>query len=196
MKTCSKCREIKPFSDYGKNRAKKDGLQSRCKDCRKEYSANNRDKIAEYNKEYRANNSNKIKEYRGKPEVKERSREWQREQTKNNPQIRLSKKVSNETRWILLGVFSGMTPVSEQYGIDKVGLTSIQYREYIESLWTEGMSWDNYGHGEGKWTIDHMRPKNFYDLTDPELYRKCSYYTNTQPMWFVDNVVKGDRLLD
>ena len=169
MKTCTKCQQTKPSSDYSKDRRAKDSLCSRCKDCDREYSANNRDKIAEY----------------------------QREQYKNNPQRRLGDKVSVETRWTLLGVHSDkMTPVSEQYGIDKVGLTTIQYREYIESLWTEGMSWDNYGHGEGKWTIDHMRPKNFYDLTDPELYRKCSYYTNTQPMWFVDNVVKGDRLLD
>jgi len=194
MKTCSKCREIKPFSDYGKNRAKKDGLQARCKDCRKEYSANNRDKIAEYNKEYRANNSNKIKEYNQRPEVKEQYNEWQREQNKNNPQYSLSKKVSNETRRALLGVHTDMTPVAEQYGIKKVGLTTPQYREYIESLWTEGMSWDNYGYGEGKWTIDHIFPKSFFDLTDPELYRKCSYYTNTQPMWYVDNVSKGNKL--
>ena len=167
MKTCTKCREIKPFSDYGKSRAKKDGLQAQCKECEKEY--------------------------KGKPEYKERYNERQREQYKDNPQYRF---VSTETRSTLLGVHPNMTSVSEQYGIDKVGLTTIQYREYIESLWTEGMSWDNYGHGEGKWTIDHIRPKNFFDLTDPELYRKCSYYTNTQPMWFVDNLAKGDRLLD
>ena len=179
MKTCTKCKQTKPFSDYGKSRAKKDGLCSHCKDCKKEYSTNNRDKI---------------KEHKGKPESIERRNEWQRERYKNNPQERLSKKVSNETRKVLLGVYSHGGAISEQYGIDKVGLTTIQYREYIESLWTEGMSWDNYGHGEGKWTIDHKRPKNSYDLTDPELYRKCSYYTNTQPMWYMDNMSKGDKL--
>jgi len=181
MKTCSKCQQTKPFSAYNKSRAEKDGLQAHCKDC---------------NREYRANNRDNFKEHRARPEIKERKNERRRERYKNNPQYILRDKVSKETRSTLLGVHPDMTIVSEQYGIKKVGLTTIQYREYIESLWTEGMSWDNYGHGEGKWTIDHMRPKNFYDLTDPELYRKCSYYTNTQPMWFVDNVVKGDRLLD
>ena len=185
MKTCPQCQQTKPSSAYHKSRAEKDGLQVHCKDCRKEYSANNRDKIAEYNKEYNQ-----------RPEVKEQYNEWQREQNKNNPQYSLSKKVSNETRKVLLGVHPDMTIVSEQYGIDKVGLTTIQYREYIESLWTEGMSWDNYGHGKGKWCIDHIDPKNFFDLTDPELYRKCSHYTNTQPMWYMDNMSKGDRLLD
>jgi len=183
MKTCPKCQQTKLSSAYGKNRATKDGLQTYCKDCRKEYSANNRDKIAEYKKEY----------YQ-RPESIEQRNEWSREQTKNNPQKRLGDKLSNETRNALLGVHPLGHAVSEQCSIDKVGLTTIQYREYIESLWTEGMSWDNYGHGKGKWCIDHIIPKSFFDLTDPEQYRKCSYYTNTQPMWFADNVVKGDRL--
>jgi len=183
MKTCTKCKQTKPFSDYGKSRAKKDGLCSHCKDCKKEYSTNNRDKIGEYRKEYGQ-----------RPEIKERYNAYQREQYKNNPQYSLSKKVTSETSRTLLGVYPGLTPVSEEYGIDKVGLITSEYREYIESLWTEGMSWNNYGHGEGKWTIDHIVPKSFFDLTDPEQYRKCSHYTNTQPMWFVDNVAKGDKL--
>ena len=167
MKTCSKCQQTKPSSAYSKDRTKKDGLQAYCKDC--------------------------VKEYNGKPESIERNNERSRERYKNNPQERC---VSVETRSTLLGVHPRGGAVSEQYGIDKVGLTTIQYREYIESLWTEGMSWDNYGHGEGKWTIDHIDPKSQFDLTDPELYRKCSHYTNTQPMWFADNMSKGYRLLD
>ena len=189
MKTCPKCQQTKPSSDYSKKRSAKDGLFYCCKDCwkehSKEYSTNNRDKIAEYQKEHRA-----------RPEVKERYNEWQREQYKNNPQKRLRIKISSETKSTLLGVHSNMTIVSEKYGMKKIGLTTVQYREYIESLWTEGMSWDNYGHGKGKWCIDHIDPKNFFDLTDPELYRKCSHYTNTQPMWYMDNMSKGDRLLD
>ena len=183
MKTCPQCQQTKPSSAYSKKRSAKDGLQTYCKDCSKEYRTNNSNKLKEQRKEYK-----------GRPEYKERYNERTRERYKNNPQSRLRIKVSVETRNVLLGVHSYGHAVSEQYGIKKVGLTTIQYREYTESLWTEGMSWDNYGHGEGKWTIDHIRPKNFYDLTDPELYRKCSYYTNTQPMWYMDNVSKGDRL--
>ena len=76
MKTCPKCQQTKPSSDYSKKRSAKDGLFYCCKDCwkehSKEYSTNNRDKIAEYQKEHRA-----------RPEVKERYNEWQREQYKN-----------------------------------------------------------------------------------------------------------------
>ena len=85
--------------------------------------------------------------------------------------------------------------VSEEFCLNTIGLTTPQYRAYIESLWKEGMSWDNYGHGEGKWCIDHIIPKTQFDLTDLEQYRKCSHYTNTQPMWFVNNSSKKDKLL-
>ena len=169
MKTCPQCKQTKPFSDYCKNRSRKDGLQVHCRDC--------------------------FNEYRGRTEVKEYCNEKERERYKNNPQKRLSGKIGKETRSILLGVHPNTRPVSEQYGIERVGLTTPQYRAYIESLWTEGMSWNNYGHGEGKWCIDHIIPKTQFDLTDPEQYKKCSHYTNTQPMWFVENVAKKDKLL-
>ena len=174
MKTCPKCKQTKPFSDYYKDKSRKSGLQVYCKDCLRK----------------------KRKEYRGRPEVKERQNKRQREQLKNNPQKKLGSKMSNETRYVLLGVYPhNMTTVSEEFCLNTIGLTTPQYRAYIESLWEEGMSWDNYGHGEGKWCIDHIIPKTQFDLTDLELYRKCSHYTNTQPMWFVENVAKKDKLL-
>lgn len=39
MKICSKCEVPKPFSLFSKNKARKDGYQSTCKDCRKEEQA-------------------------------------------------------------------------------------------------------------------------------------------------------------
>lgn len=36
-KKCGKCKEVKPRSEFALNRSKKDGLQSYCKTCKKEY---------------------------------------------------------------------------------------------------------------------------------------------------------------
>lgn len=38
MKRCGKCQEEKPLDSFGPNRATSDGLQSRCRQCCKEYA--------------------------------------------------------------------------------------------------------------------------------------------------------------
>lgn len=37
-KICSKCKKEKPISEFGKNKAKKDGLQAECKECKSAYN--------------------------------------------------------------------------------------------------------------------------------------------------------------
>jgi hypothetical protein len=39
MKYCSGCKHDKPVSEFGSNKAKADGLQVHCKECRKSYNA-------------------------------------------------------------------------------------------------------------------------------------------------------------
>lgn len=59
-------------------------------------------------------------------------------------------------------------------------------KQYIESLWLEGMNWDN--HGLLGWHIDHIKPINTFDLTDPEQQKQCFHYTNLRPLWYQDNL--------
>lgn len=40
MKTCTDCKQIKPFSEFSKNKRMKDGYQNTCKACQKEREAN------------------------------------------------------------------------------------------------------------------------------------------------------------
>jgi len=37
MKTCSKCKQSKPVSEFNKNAKRRDGLQTQCRICTKEY---------------------------------------------------------------------------------------------------------------------------------------------------------------
>lgn len=41
-KRCSKCKEIKPLNDFHKDNRSKDGHQSKCKDCKKQYHLQNK----------------------------------------------------------------------------------------------------------------------------------------------------------
>ena len=58
----------------------------------------------------------------------------------------------------------------------------------------EGMTWDNYGFGKGKWNIDHILPLSSFDLSDRGQLLKAVHFTNLQPMWHEDNMAKGDSL--
>jgi hypothetical protein len=61
--------------------------------------------------------------------------------------------------------------------------------KHIESNFTEGMSWDNYG----EWHIDHIKPLAKFDLTDQVEQARACHYTNLQPLWAKDNIAKGAR---
>lgn len=67
-KKCSKCEELKLFSDFNKDKSKKDGLEVRCKICRKinslDYYEKNRELILESRKKYAEENRDKILKYR------------------------------------------------------------------------------------------------------------------------------------
>lgn len=44
----------------------------------------------------------------------------------------------------------------DQSSLETVGLESWdKFREYIESQFTEGMNWDNYGNKNQNWSINH-----------------------------------------
>lgn len=63
MKTCTKCKVEKPFTDFGKESSKKDGFRSNCKSCRALYYAADREKLAAKQAGYRAANPEKQAAY-------------------------------------------------------------------------------------------------------------------------------------
>lgn len=65
IKICSKCKVELPATSefFTKNSSKKDGFQSYCKACHKEYCKDNREKVIEHKRKYRENNADKRTEY-------------------------------------------------------------------------------------------------------------------------------------
>ena len=78
---------------------------------------------------------------------------------------------------------------------DNLGCSLEEFKSHLESKWTEGMTWDNYGKGKGTWNIDHIKPCKSFDFTNPEEQRACFHYTNTQPMWGDENTRKGCKVI-
>lgn len=75
-----------------------------------------------------------------------------------------------------------------------IGCTMPFLRNYLESLWEDGMSWDNYGSGQGRWVIDHIIPCYSFKPFTPEQQRQCFHYTNLQPLWWKENASKSNKL--
>ncbi len=55
-KVCSKCRERKPLHQYGKDKARADGLQPRCNGCRSADRTEHKDERAAYDRQWRTEN--------------------------------------------------------------------------------------------------------------------------------------------
>lgn len=61
---------------------------------------------------------------------------------------------------------------------------------HIESLFWPGMSWRN----QGRWHLDHIKPCASFNLNDPAQQAACFHWSNWQPLWADDNLIKSDRL--
>ena len=70
-----------------------------------------------------------------------------------------------------------------------IGMNYNDFKEYMESMFLEGMNWEN----RGEWHIDHIIPLSSAKSKE-ELVKLC-HYTNLQPLWGEDNIKKGDKIL-
>ena len=64
--------------------------------------------------------------------------------------------------------------------------------KYLESKFTEGMSFQNQG--IKGWHIDHIIPCSYFDMTKEDEQKKAFHYTNLQPLWWYDNLKKSNKI--
>ena len=206
-KVCTKCKTLKPLTEFNKKKESKDGLRSDCKVCHKEtqkkYRENNPEKVKERNKKYyennpekererskkyREDNPEKIKEWReNNPEkVKEIQKKYLSNRKKNDPLFKLSCNI----RALIYDSIrrGGFTKRSKTYKI--LGCSFDEFKIHIESQFSEGMSWDNHG----EWHFDHKTPVS-WGKTEEEIIA-LNNYINFQPLWAEDNIRKGNRFYD
>ena len=136
----------------------------------------NREKSSVYNKKYREKNREKIKEYK----------KQKRKEDKNKILDLLRSRLKNVLKCV------GVSKTIKT--LDLLGCTIDEFKTYMESKFTDGMTWKNRGfYG---WHIDHIKPCSAFDLTDSEQQKICFHYTNLQPLWCLDNLRKGDRYME
>lgn len=118
---------------------------------------------------------------------------------KNKDQVNERKKVyervwrdrsSSKTIMFMRGCLRRMMMHKKSARTEKIiGYSRDCLVRHIESKFTEGMSWDNYG----EWHIDHIKPVSAF-IREGET-RPCvvNALENLQPLWAADNLSKSSK---
>jgi hypothetical protein len=78
--------------------------------------------------------------------------------------------------------------------IRDLGCTVADLKAHLERQFLPGMTWENFGHGGGRWSIDHVFPMARADLTNRAHVLAVCNWQNLRPVWFAENVRKSARI--
>lgn len=193
MKRCYDCKIEKDKADFTKDKREKDKLRSRCKSCEKKYRLDNKDRNKKYQETYRTKdvkikNSKYHKEYQIKN--KEKIREYNRQYGLNRRKTDELFKLSHSIRCRIRDSFkrSGWKKNSKTESV--LGCDFETFKLHLEKQFTKGMNWNNYG----KWQLDHIYPTSL--ARDEKHLLELNHYTNFQPLWKIDNISKGNKIIE
>lgn len=145
----------------------------------RQYYLLNKDRAIEYSKSYRKANP-LDKQHHSKI-----CGEYYKKRRKADPLFHLLTNIRART----CAFFRETNRVKMDKTINLLGSSMEIIKEHIEKQFTEGMGWDNYG----EWHIDHIIPLSS-GKTEEDIIKLC-HYTNLQPLWAIDNLKKGNKII-
>lgn len=181
-KRCYMCNQIKEMKNFGISRRNNDGRRDECKLCRILYYRNNIVRIKKQRKSYYEENKEK---------VLARNKKYFKRRRLYDPQFRISVNLRRRVNKIVRGYKKNGSAIND------LGCTLDQLKMHLESKFHcnkvtgEMMTWDNYG--RNGWHIDHIKPLCSFDLTDRDQFLSACHYSNLQPLWAKDNLIKGGK---
>lgn len=208
---------------FCKDSAKADSLHSHCKICSKKNKAEYHAKLSpilknirkEKRDSYFVSDEYRFKLEQSKIKERERKRKWVE---KNKEKITTQAKIYNSTKryispekrkeykrkYYLKMMSCPYKKAIHYYRVrindvlngrklfktnDIILFTREEFISHIESLFENGMNWDNHG----EWHIDHVKPIASFDLTNKTELINCWSLSNLQPLWGIDNLIKGKK---
>ena len=137
------------------------------------------EKSAAYKKQWYEANREKVKKYHN---------EWRKEKAKKDLLYRFRCRVRDSVK-------RSFTRGNNQYHRDAttqniLGCTILEFKNYIESKFEKGMSLENHG----EWHLDHIIPISSAETKEDII--RLNHYTNFQPLWAVENIKKGNKIIE
>ena len=218
---CNVCKEIKPLDEFHEDKLSKDGRQSGCKGCRKQYQKNyqpqyyedNRERVIRRNKQYRQDNKERLSEWKrqydqdNKEEIKEYNKKYKQD-NKEKINVRHKERYYTDPCYKLRLIMSNSINTALKGGkggesfLPYVDWTIPEFKEHLESQFEDWMTWDNHGvchPTEKRWQIDHIKPQSVMlegvtSMDNPK-FRECWALENLRPLEARENISKGNKIL-
>jgi len=216
-KICIKCGDEKFLSEFTERKESKDGYYNTCKECRKlnQIEYRKTDEAKEIDKRYRYSEKRKQSQRKYKDSEKGKKTEkiyTQSETFKKNSKINRKKyqqsdkgkefyrkrlkrndnyRIASVLRSRVYHALKSQNAVKCAKTFNLLGCSINELRQHLESKFQENMNWKNHG----EWHIDHIKPCMKFDLKNENQQKECFHYSNLQPLWAIDNLKKGAKVL-
>lgn len=155
---------------------RKDHANAKSREYHKAHRQTQLPKMREYGRRLRIENPEKVKLYEKRT----------RENAKADP---LRMLIINQRGRIRVAFKRYLKGAKQRATLELLGCSLDFLKSHIESQFKAGMTWQNWT--LKGWHIDHIRPCDSFDLTDPEQQKICFHYSNLQPLWWHENLRKG-----
>lgn len=195
-KRCYWCKQIKPILEFHKDSNNSDGYNGTCKQCaivkRKLHYEKNKERLVEEKRQYRKNNPEKMK----LASKKYRKNNKEKLNKINLKYINNRKKIDIQFKLVcsLRSRLSAAVKCNRKSGsaVRDLGCSINFLKGYLEAQFKNGMTWENWAN-DG-WHIDHIKPLSSFDLTDRKQLLEACHYSNLQPLWAIENLLKGSKI--
>lgn len=222
-KQCSICKKVLNESDFNRKSASKDGLDSKCKYCQKEYDKSRSAQKKIYDKKYKQEHKEQIKNYDKQhprleykrqyskiyhEEHKEQAKEYSKCYQENN-------KIKEKQRYakyhlthynidlkytidhkVMSTIYASLKSNFHDTIYNKyLNYNMVTLKEHLEKQFTSEMSWDNYG---SYWELDHIIPKSQfnYSSVDDKEFQLCWSLSNLRPLSKTENRQRPKKRFD
>ncbi len=146
----------------------------------KKWSEKNRNYLTKYHQKWREKNIDKHREYK---------RKYEKHRKDTDPAYKL---IAN-FRTAIYQVLKENNVEKNKHYFDILRYTPEELISHLENLFTDGMTWENYG----EWHVDHKTPISSFNFEsiDDDSFMECWSLENLQPMWGKENIVKGSKII-